>query len=119
MNAIRPSTDSRARKFFSGAALAVIALAAAAPSARAADVADAGVSVEEIVVTGTNIRGVAPVGSSLISVDRKAIEATGAQTVGQILRTVPAITSSGATPQGLNPGNSYFSPTIPATRPWF
>jgi len=112
MNAIRPSSDSRARKFFSGAALAVIALAAAAPSARAADNADAGVKVEEIVVTGTNIRGVAPVGSSLISVDRKAIEATGAQTIGQILRTVPAITSSGATPQGLNPGNSYFSPTI-------
>jgi iron complex outermembrane receptor protein len=69
-------------------------------------------SSEEIVVTGTNIRGAAPVGSGLIQVGRQQIEKTGAQTVQQILRSVPAITSSGATPQGLNPGNSYFSPTI-------
>ena len=69
-------------------------------------------SSEEIVVTGTNIRGAAPVGSGLIQVGRQQIEKTGAQTVQQILRSVPAITSSGATPQGLNPGASYFSPTI-------
>ena len=66
----------------------------------------------DIVVTGTNIRGVAPVGSNLISVGRAQIEETSAQTVQQILRQIPAITGSGATPQGGNPGNSFYAPTI-------
>lgn len=67
---------------------------------------------QDIVVTGTNIRGVAPVGSNLISVARQDIDETSAQTVQQILRTAPAITGLGATPQGGNPGNSYYAPTI-------
>jgi iron complex outermembrane receptor protein len=68
--------------------------------------------VEEVVVTGTNIRGVAPVGSNVIAVGRQEIEKTGAQTVQQILRAIPAITGLGATPQGGNPGNSFYQPTI-------
>ena len=71
-----------------------------------------GVVPADIVVTGTNIRGTAPVGSNLMSVGRQDIDKTGAQTVQQILRSVPAITGSGATPQGGNPGNSFYAPTI-------
>jgi iron complex outermembrane recepter protein len=68
--------------------------------------------LDEIVVTGTSIRGVAPVGSNLITVGRPQIDQTSAQTVQQILRTVPAITGSGSTPQGGNAGNSFYAPTI-------
>jgi iron complex outermembrane recepter protein len=57
-------------------------------------------NAEEIVVTGTSIRGVAPVGSNLITVDRAQIEASGAQTIQQVLRTVPAVTGFGNSAQG-------------------
>ncbi|MDO6414335.1 TonB-dependent receptor [Sphingomonas sp. BIUV-7] len=67
---------------------------------------------EDIVVTGTSIRGVAPVGSNLMAVARQEIDQTSAQTVQQILRTAPAITGSGSTPQGGNAGNSFYAPTI-------
>jgi iron complex outermembrane receptor protein len=81
--------------------------------AAAQPVADApSAEVEELVVTGTSIRGVAPIGSNLISVGREAIDNTSAQTVQQILRSVPALTASGATPQGGNPGNAFYAPTI-------
>jgi iron complex outermembrane recepter protein len=69
-------------------------------------------ALDEIVVTGTSIRGVAPVGSNLVTVDRLQIDQTSAQTVQQILRTVPSITGSGSTPQGGNAGNSFYAPTI-------
>jgi iron complex outermembrane receptor protein len=78
----------------------------AAPQSPASDA-----QIEEIVVTGTNIRGAATVGSNLIAVGREAIDDTAAQTVQQILRSVPAITGQGATPQGQNP-SSYYMPTI-------
>jgi len=55
---------------------------------------------EAIVVTGTSIRGVAPVGSNLISVGRQAIEQTGVQSVQQILKTVPAVVGLGSSGQG-------------------
>src|SRR5215469_6594685 len=67
--------------------------------------------VEQITVTGTSIRGVAPVGSNLISVDQQAIAETGAQTIAQVLVNVPAITSMGAAGQGEN-HTSYYQPTI-------
>jgi iron complex outermembrane recepter protein len=74
-------------------------------TARAADKppdpsADTEPKLEEVVVTGTSIRGVQPVGSNLITVDREAIAETGAQTMQQILASVPAITGFGTAAQG-------------------
>ena len=69
-------------------------------------------SASEIVVTGTSIRGVAPVGSNLVSVGREAIEDTGAQTLQQVLRTIPQLTSLGSTSQGQNAGSAYYSVNI-------
>jgi iron complex outermembrane receptor protein len=72
-------------------------------------------ALEEIVVTGTSIRGAAPVGSNLIVLDRETIEATGAQTVQQILRSVPAVTGFGNASQGgfgSADGAGTFAPTI-------
>jgi len=101
------------------AVLAAIAFPAAAdaqqasPTATAtADQAQPELDATEIVVTGTSIRGAPPVGGNLVSVDRQAIESTGAINVQQILRTVPAITGLGGAGVGQNAGNSFYAPTI-------
>ncbi len=44
---------------------------------------------DEIVVTGTLIRGAAPAGAQSITIDPKVIEATGATSTDQLLATVP------------------------------
>jgi iron complex outermembrane receptor protein len=66
----------------------------------------------DIIVTGTSIRGAPPVGGNLVSVGREAIDQTGAINVQQILKTVPAITGIGSGGVGQNAGNSYYAPTI-------
>src|ERR1051326_1985319 len=48
-------------------------------------------AVETVVVTGSSIRGAAPVGSNLITVDRATIEATGAQTTQELITSIPQI----------------------------
>jgi iron complex outermembrane recepter protein len=65
----------------------------------------------EITVTGTSIRGVAPIGSNVISVGSADIAATGAITVQQALANVPALTGLGNVGQGQT-NNSYYQPTI-------
>jgi iron complex outermembrane receptor protein len=50
-------------------------------------------SLNEIVVTGTLIRGVAPVGTNVIDLSAKDIEATGATTTAQLLQEVPQLGS--------------------------
>src|SRR5581483_1494159 len=67
--------------------------------------------LEEVVVTGTSIRGVAPIGSNVVTVGQKEIEATGAVTVSELMNTVPAITTANSAPQGENV-YSYYSPQI-------
>ena len=62
--------------------------------------ADTGPKLEEIVITGTSIRGAAPVGANLITVGRDQIAETGAQTMQQILSSVPAVTGFGNASQG-------------------
>lgn len=114
-----------------GASIGTLAVACAASPVFAQDVAagqpaDVAVAAEaaiaqeppevagddqEIVITGTSLRGVAPVGSNLVSVGRDEIESTGAQTLQQILKTVPQITAAGNAGQG-PAGTSYYSPTI-------
>src|ERR1700722_10395921 len=57
----------------------------------------------EIVVTatGTSIRGVAPVGADLITFGRDDIVASGAETVGDIVNSIPQL---GLFNQSQNPG---------------
>ncbi|UZK65364.1 TonB-dependent receptor domain-containing protein [Sphingomonas sp. M1-B02] len=52
-------------------------------------------TAEDIVVTGTSIRGVAAVGSPAVQVDRAAIEASGASTLAQAARTLPVVLNIG------------------------
>jgi len=68
-------------------------------------------AVQEIVVTGTSLRGVAPIGSTVSVIGQKEIQATGAVSTSQLTNTVPAITTSGSAPQGENV-YSYYSPQI-------
>ena len=77
--------------------------------------ADTESKLEEVVVTGTSIRGAAPVGANLITVDREKITETGAQTMQQILSSVPAVTGFGNSSQGgfgSADASGTFAPTI-------
>ena len=72
-------------------------------------------TLEEVVVTGTSLHGVAPVGANLMTIGRPAIEASGAQTIQQVLRSVPAITGFGNSGQGgfqSFDGAGAYTPTI-------
>jgi iron complex outermembrane recepter protein len=50
-------------------------------------------ALSEIIVTGTLIRGVAPVGTNVIDLSDKDIEATGATTTAQLLQEIPQLGS--------------------------
>lgn len=71
-------------------------------------------AAETVVVTGTSIRGAAPVGSNLITVDRASIEATGVQTTQELMTYIPAVAinfgSSGQVAE--NSGGNASGPTI-------
>lgn len=70
-----------------------------------------GLPIEQVVVTGTNIRGVTPVGSNLISIGPADIQATGGQTIDEVLKKMPALSNAGQVGQGQH-NSTYFSPNI-------
>lgn len=95
MGAIAPRGRARLGVFAAG--VASIALLASAP-ALAQDADDAapatGEQVEDsgvITVTGSRIRGVAPVGSPLVQLGREDINASSAVTTDRILRELPQV----------------------------
>ena len=62
--------------------------------------------LEEIIVTGTNIRGATPTSSPVISFDRSKLSASGFNTVGEFMESVPQNFSGlGGDTQGL-PGDT-------------
>jgi iron complex outermembrane receptor protein len=78
------------------AAVPAAALAQSAPDAPAAAPAPAPQKMQEVVVTGTSIRGVGAVGSPGLSLNRDAIAASGATSSSEIARTLPQVISLGA-----------------------
>jgi iron complex outermembrane recepter protein len=81
------------RSAVSAFALALSLAAVSSPAfAQEADNADEP-AADEIVVTGTLVRGAAPTGTTVIGVDREGIQSTGASTVTQLLQTVPQLQS--------------------------
>ena len=78
-------------------AASVIALASASAWSlpALAQQAAAAAPVESITVTGTSIRGTAPVGSSVTTVSQADIKATGATSVTGILASVPQLMGMG------------------------
>jgi iron complex outermembrane receptor protein len=80
-------TPSRAAAFLSTASL----VAFAAAEAVAAEVAAAAAPVEEILITGSLIRGAAAVGVPVTALGDEDFQESGALTVSDVLRSVPAI----------------------------
>ena len=88
----------RSNRFYVTASVLAIAASAAwtAPAmAQAGNQAAAAPPVEEVTVTGTSIRGTAPVGSSVTTVTSEDIKATGATSVTGILSSVPQLMGMG------------------------
>lgn len=75
-----------------------------AGAARAADEQPAATNVDEVVVTGTSIRGVAPVGSPAQSVTTETLKATGLSNTNDILKTIPSFVNLGMA-EGRGGGN--------------
>lgn len=80
---------------FSGAAYAL----SSAPASAEED----NVDKDEIVVTGSNIRGITPAGGNSTAVSKQDIEARGATSVTELLDTIPQV-SGGASNQGFGTG---------------
>ncbi len=79
------------------ACLCATATAADNPSAGVApaDQPNAAEQLQEVVVTGTLIRNVAPVGSTLIAMDQEQLQQTGATSIADALRTMPQVDNLG------------------------
>lgn len=98
--------------------LSVLALLAAAPTAALAqDANDEGSAEEEIVVIGSQIRGVAATGSQTISVDSEAIADRAAGTTNELLSLIPQITNTfngrfEGDPRGVSAGISITKPNL-------
>jgi iron complex outermembrane receptor protein len=85
-----------------GASSLAIMTALLSASAASAQSGPSAAQLDEVVVTGTSIRGVAPVGSNLISVDREEIAKQSAPNVTQVLTTIPALSNMGVAGRGGN-----------------
>jgi iron complex outermembrane receptor protein len=86
----------RARQILAAGAVATLPLLGSQAFA-ATPAAD---GLEEVVVTGSSIKGAAPVGSNVIAVGRDQLAEIGAQTVQQVLKTVPAVVGLQSAGQG-------------------
>lgn len=93
-----------------GIAVGLITSTAATAQDTAASTAD-----PEIVVTGTLVRGVAPAGTNVVSVDQKAVEASGATTVTELLTDVPQFGSFNDL-QTLSGGSNFVTTNRPNLR---
>lgn len=118
MPAIERLSIVRVRHLLGGAAIAALALSATpclaqatAGSGKAA--ADNAQTVDEIVITGSSIRGVAPTGSTLISLTRDDIKTTSVATVTDLLRKIPQLSDFGGShPVRADPMESINLPSI-------
>lgn len=68
---------------------------------RREDAPELGEPEQEIVVTGTHIRGRAPVGSAVITIDRKAIDDSGYATITQVVQAIPQNFAGGPNEAGI------------------
>jgi iron complex outermembrane receptor protein len=67
--------------------------------------------LDEIVITGTNIKGVAPIGSNVVSVGVDELEKSAATNLSTLVNTIPSLSTNGSLAQGENLW-SFYSPQI-------
>lgn len=99
-------------------ALAVILLSV--PSIAFSQVTEEGIQTDEeifetddeLVVTGTRIRGVPPTGSDLITVSREDAKIVGSSSTPELLATVPQLNSFNTAPRVSNNGLGSFAPGL-------
>ena len=70
------------------------------------------VELEEIIVTGSSIRGVPPTGSNLVSLSSDDIRAIGAPTTPDLLASVPQLNSFNTAPKASLDGFGSFAPGL-------
>lgn len=71
---------------------------------------DQGEQVEQVVVTGTIIKGIAPVGTNVLNYDASDIQAVGAITTNQVFANIPQISSNfNSVPTVAGAGNTQVS----------
>lgn len=77
----------------SGVGISALLIAGAMPvhAEEAAD--DASANGDEIVVTGTLVRGIAPPGTNVIGITSESVRETGAASTAQLLQTIPQLGS--------------------------
>jgi iron complex outermembrane recepter protein len=90
---------------------AVAQTAAPADAGPARPAAEAESLEDTIVVTGTSIKGVTPIGSNVMSVGTDELERTAATNLSALVNTIPALSTNGSLAQGENLW-SYYSPQI-------
>lgn len=76
-------------------ASASAAFAQAAPAPAAAAATEEAEEASEIVVTGTSIRGVAPIGSPLVSVDQEFVKVNAPANMSELLGLIPQLGNFG------------------------
>lgn len=101
-------------RHFLMAGVAVLAVAPSIAQAQASNSVSPGTpdnaqSSQEIVVTGTSLRKVAPAGSETITIDQAEIRATGASSTDQLLAKIPQLSSFGTFPSGGLTGGTALS----------
>lgn len=95
-----------------GSALAIVAVLQGAATVAEAQQGQSADAVEQVVVTGTSIRGVAPVGTNLITVTPEDIQNASATTVQAVLANTPVISGFGNAGEGSRIHNNYYQPSI-------
>ncbi len=91
---------TRKMRFVAHTSVIAITLGWAAAAAAEEQAANAEPAPAEIIVTGSSIKGVAPVGSNLTTLSHAQIENTAAQSIQQVLKSAPAVTGLMAPSQG-------------------
>ncbi|MEK8052722.1 TonB-dependent receptor [Ideonella sp. DXS22W] len=95
--ATRQTAPHAHRRIMTRSACALAAAAALLPAAHAQQTtAASGTADSSVVITGTLIRGAGPVGSPVTSMNRQAIEQSGAASTTDLLRQLPQIHNLGA-----------------------
>lgn len=94
-------------RFLGGcSSVAALAIAGGARAQEAADAAAETDIVTDIVVTGTSIRGIAPVGAPVTALGQDEIQAQPANTTTELLRQVPSVANLGASDQYFGSANN-------------
>lgn len=93
MPEIRRVAFNSASAFALLAALASPALAQDAAQDESTEESSAAPSDKEIIVTGTLIRGIAPVGTNVVAVTTEDVVATGAASTNDLMSTIPQISN--------------------------